>query len=716
VLLLAAFASPALAQSASRRVLLLYSYEREFAPHDAFAGLFRSELGRRFPEPIDIVELSLQAARASRTAPDQAALDNVRSTISGPPPDLVVTIGGPAATFAQTYRSELFPTTPVLLADVDRRFIDQATFTAYDTVVAVEHQPTEMIDSILRLLPDTKSIVVVIGASQLEQFWLREVQHEFVRFQKQIHFEWTNELTYDELIKRCSQLPQRSAILYGVLTLDAAGEPQVETRTLADLHGAANAPLFGLHSSQLGRGIVGGPVLSIETLSQNSVDVAVRLLQGVPPASIKVPIQRAETPVFDARELQRWGISESRLTAGSVVQFRESGWGSQPLLWILALSAAGVFALVAIVVRVTTRRRPRTADTVATLERLDLSGKVGAVTMWATGPDGRPANRESGYFHYDGLSIAIITDLGNGATSRVHPDDVQGAMDAYGRSLNRREPFQLLYRSRGEAGAYHQVLDIGVPRFIGDRFAGYVGSTIDLTALTPDHVALSSLSRRLMHTHEQHHASIARTLHEDICQRMMGLTLRLHGLGAAPPRSEVTGTMQEVSDQLSGLASEILAIPDPMYRKLDLLGFEAAARGMCRDMSTRHRVNIHFRSDGPTAAVPEAVALALLRVLGEAATNAVRHSGGTEVTVLVTGSNGEIQLRVTDDGVGFDVDGMPDSDKVGLVSMRERLRMVAGECEIQSKPGAGTCVMARAPLHAVQVSQESLPALSPGGS
>lgn len=63
-----------------------------------------------------------------------------------------------------------------------------------------------------------------------------------------------------------------------------------------------------------------------------------------------------------------------------------------------------------------------------------------------------------------------------------------------------------------------------------------------------------------------------------------------------------------------------------------------------------------------------------------------------------------------DDGVGFDVDEIADSDKVGLVSMRERLRMVAGECDIQSKPGAGTCVNARAPLHGIQVSHATLPA------
>src|SRR6188472_4482810 len=161
LVVLAVLAVPSIASAASRRVLLLYSYEREFVPHITFAALFRADLGRTFPDPIDFVEISLQAARSSRTAPDQSALDNVRTAVSGRPLDLVVTIGGPAATFAQAFRSQLFPTVPLLLADVDRRFIDEITVMSHDTVVAVEHQPGAMIESMLTLLPDTTTIVVV---------------------------------------------------------------------------------------------------------------------------------------------------------------------------------------------------------------------------------------------------------------------------------------------------------------------------------------------------------------------------------------------------------------------------------------------------------------------------------------------------------------------------------------------------------------------------
>ena len=699
VVALVALIWPVVAWAQERNVLLLYSYEREFAPHTAFASLFRADLGRAFSQPIDFVEMSLQAARSSRTAPGKSAVDMIRASVSGRRLDLVVTIGGPAAKFAQTFRDRLFPATPLLLADVDRRFIDQARSTNYDTVVAVDHKPAEMIESILRLLPDTSTIVVVIGSSQLEQFWLQEVQRDFHQFDGRVRFIWTNNLTFADLVRRCSSLPPHSAIFYGVLTLDAAGEPQVEARTLSTLNETANAPVFGLQSPQLGRGILGGPLLSVETLSRNSVNVAVQLLDGVAPSSIHTPIQQAGTPVFDGRELQRWGISQDRLPAGSLVQFREPDrWERyRTALMVTGLLAGILMTVIAAVMMKLSRSGlpPRENAAASPPERLGVLRNTAGVTMWATGPDGWPTNRESSNA-YSGRSIPILAELGNGVTNHIHPDDVSRSLDSYWQALTRREPFQMTYRLRRDDGQYHDVVDIGVPRFVGDRFAGYVGSTIDVSQLTPDRDALCSLSQRLMRLHEQQHASIARMLHEDISQRMVELTFRLNRMSDPGGDDQARSAVQQMCDQLSDLAREIVAIPDPMYRKLDLLGFTMAASGRCRELSDEHRVDIHFRCEGVPPNVPEHVSLALLRVLEEAATNAVRHSGCTAVTVSVATPGEDIQLEIADSGVGFDQDAA--AGKVGLVSIRERIRMVDGDCDIRSTPGEGTCVRVRVPI------------------
>ena len=84
-------------------------------------------------------------------------------------------------------------------------------------------------------------------------------------------------------------------------------------------------------------------MMSIDTLARNTADVAVRLLNGAPPGNINVPPQRPDQPIFDWRELQRWGIPESRLPPGSVVLYRH------PSLWeehkLTVLTAAGLLAI-----------------------------------------------------------------------------------------------------------------------------------------------------------------------------------------------------------------------------------------------------------------------------------------------------------------------------------------------------------------------------------
>ena len=107
-------------------------------------------------------------------------------------------------------------------------------------------------------------------------------------------------------------------------------------------------PLFAAHSVYLGAGIVGGRLMSIDDLGRNTADAAIRILNGASPSSVSVPPQSPGQPIFDWRELQRWGIPESRLPPDSVVRYRA------PSLWreyrVAILSAAGALAIQALLI------------------------------------------------------------------------------------------------------------------------------------------------------------------------------------------------------------------------------------------------------------------------------------------------------------------------------------------------------------------------------
>ena len=663
----------------TRHVLVLSSSERPFAPQSGFADALVRELIRSSREPINFVEVSVQPARASGEAPDLSTAQRIRSASGSDRLDLVMTIGGPAATFAQQFRQELFPGTPTLIAGVDRRFVENGTFTDNETTVATQHDPALMIDEILRLLPETRSVLVIVGASQVEKFWLQEMQREFRRFGQRLQFIFTNELSFAEILERCRTMPAQSAIFFAILALDGKGEPRIEGDTVTLLHAVANVPMFALHG--IGSGIVGGPLLSIDELSQTTAQVALRVLAGESPGSIKTPTQRTGRPTYDARELRRWKIDEALLPPASVVMFREPTiWqrSRRPILFG-ALGAIPVVALVLLVGRL--KRRRGKSGSVAT-DLLTPTPADAAIRVWTAGRDG----------HRVDAGDAAGAAPHQSWTAFVHPVDLERCREIYRRALERHEPFQMEYRVRDAGGKERWILDTGLPKFSGKDFDGYVGSAVDITQLGRARAELSNLSRHLMQAHERERAAVAKTLHDDVCQRMMALTLRLHSLeGEAQP-----GEVAEIGKKLASLVGEIAAVPDSVHQRLQLLGLASAGRIFCEELSAQDEVVIHFHDEGVPRDLPSHIALAMFRVLQEATINAVVHSTAREIWVSMRGTAAEIRLQVTDRGVGFDMRAVP-TGGIGLVAIRERLKLVNGDSAIVSRPGEGTRIEAWVP-------------------
>jgi len=239
--------------------------------------------------------------------------------------DLVITIGGPAVNFFQQNRQKLFPSVPAVYTGLEHRRVPLNALTANDAVVAVSLDLAGAIKNMLRVLPETTNIAVVIGNSPIEKYWLEQMREAFQPFESRVAFTWFDELSLEEMLERTAVLPPRSAIFFGLLLVDAVGVTHEEGKALARLHAVANAPMFSHTDAFFGRGIVGGPLSIVADVGRQAARVAVRIMNGEAPGAIKTPPIEFGTPKFDWRELQRWNISESRLPAGSQVYFRPPG-------------------------------------------------------------------------------------------------------------------------------------------------------------------------------------------------------------------------------------------------------------------------------------------------------------------------------------------------------------------------------------------------------
>ena len=276
----------------TKRVLLLHSFGANFQAEDTFAGYLRTDLAEKSPYPLDRYEVSLEIARFADGEQDEAFVSYLRALFADPSTRLDFTMVSPAARFIQRHRRDLFPSTPVIFAALDAKAITDATLAATDTTVAVSIDLNAIIENILRTLPNTTTLAVIMGDAPIEKFWVNEFHHAFRPFEGRVKSVFMNDLSFGEIQKRVAALPPASAIYFGDLVIDAQGVPYRQEEVLARLHAVANAPIFGRFDYQLGGGIVGGPLLSVRALSRKTAEVAAQILGGASPGDIKTPPQK----------------------------------------------------------------------------------------------------------------------------------------------------------------------------------------------------------------------------------------------------------------------------------------------------------------------------------------------------------------------------------------------------------------------------------------
>jgi PAS domain S-box-containing protein len=330
-------------------------------------------------------------------------------------------------------------------------------------------------------------------------------------------------------------------------------------------------------------------------------------------------------------------------------------------------------------------------------ERFRLVSNTAPVMIWVTGSDKLCTYVNQRWLEFTGRPIEA--ELGYGWTEVVHKEDFERCVKTYSEAVDHRQSYGMEYRARRHDGEYRWILDTGVPRFNPDgSFAGFIGSCLDITDRKLAEDALASVGRRLIEAHEEERSWIARELHDDIGQRIALVSVELEQYDPHADAIPALDFIRRACQHLVDLGKDIQALSHRLHSsKLEYLGFISASKSFCRELSEQRKVEIEFKHSEIPSTMPKEISLCLFRVLQEALQNAVKHSAVKNFTVEVHCTKEGISLIVTDSGVGFDWQDAMDHKGLGLISMRERLRLVNGELSIQSEPGRGTTVLARVP-------------------
>ena len=341
-LLLLALLSAGAEAAAPKRVLVIHSFARDSAPYNALSNVLRSELTQQLNQAVALQEVSLDAELGGEPKDEHLFVEYLVGRARVTPPDLVIAIANPAMLFCLRHRDQLFPDRPLLATGLDRRRLDTVKLGAFDQAVTMTLDFPAVVRNILELKPDTDTLAIVVGASPLEQFWGDVIERELAPLGNRLRVLPAGVVSLAQMRQRLAALPPNSVALYYGFAVGADGALHENELALASIRESSSVPVFGVYNDQLGRGIVGGPLVDFRTMGSVTAELAVRMLQnpGAPGGHVALPTPPA---IFDWRELRHWAIPESQLPKGAVVRFRE------PSIWDLYHWHIAAAALVIIV-------------------------------------------------------------------------------------------------------------------------------------------------------------------------------------------------------------------------------------------------------------------------------------------------------------------------------------------------------------------------------
>jgi len=192
---------------------------------------------------------------------------------------------------------------------------------------------------------------------------------------------------------------------------------------------------------------------------------------------------------------------------------------------------------------------------------------------------------------------------------------------------------------------------------------------------------------------------VSREIHDDLCQRLAAAVFDVGVLAAEPLTDATRAGLRELETRLANLSTIARNLAYQLHPSiLGDLGLAPSLKALCDEVGQRNGMVVKFTNRQAPGLLSLEVMTCVYRIAQEALRNAIKHSGAKHVTVTLATNTKDIRIAIQDDGVGFDPRSNKGKGGLGLVSMEERIRLVAGKLWIKSNPGLGTSIIASAPF------------------
>jgi len=365
--------------AAGSRVLALYQSEPGLPAFAAFDSGLRSAL--QVEDDVTLFTEHMERVRLPDPGYGNALRDWLRIKYARARPDVVVAVGDDAIAFLADPETVPWPDVPVVFGFTDPRLSGARGLPPTFTGVTEHFAVRETLELALGLLPGTRHVALVGGASRPDRPFSELLRREVAALAGRADAIDLIGLPMPELEQRLRALPDATVVIGISFFQDGAGRFWTGPAAARVLSAAARGPLFTVHAHLLGTGIAGGVLTDFERSGRRVARVALRVLAGEAPATIPLESSDPGRALLDGRELDRWRVPDARVPRDAEVRFRE------PPPWSKhrpALVALGLLLLVqsALIVGLLVERRGRRRAEAHARENLAVvahMNRVGAI-------------------------------------------------------------------------------------------------------------------------------------------------------------------------------------------------------------------------------------------------------------------------------------------------------------------------------------------------
>jgi len=742
--------APVQAQPAIKNVLLLLS-GRFVAPLSVEVDeSVRRVFSHSRALNVELYAESLDVARFDAERYHKILAAYLREKYADRKIDLIIPVLPQAARFILSHRMDLFPDTPVVYFLVDERSLDGLVPSPNVTGIHIRQPWKDTLELALAVHPETQRIAVIAGSDVLAKAYLTEAQRAFRTYENRLTFTYLTNRTVPQLLQEVASLPPRTIIIYTTLSADAAGQVYINAEVSGRVAQAANAPVYAIQETYFGRGMVGGYIVDNRAHATRAAEVGLRILAGEKPEDILVG-DVSNSPLFDARQLKRWGIAEARLPAGSRVEFRAPSFWEQHRLVILVLVVC-LFEGLLIVGLLVHRRLQKAAESKLRdrEEQLRLAVNAAALSVWSW--DIRRDRIRLGGLARRVLAVPLPDEVGyQEFLSWVIPEDRAPVDTTLQEAIRTGNEFEIEYRipradgtvewiaSRGRCAHDHAGSPLrmaGVSQVITERKQVeeelrrhrerleemVQGRTAELT-LAKQQAEQANTAKTTFLANMSHELRTPLTSILGVAGLLEGdsrLPKDLHQILSRSGKH----LLELIEDMLDTSRIEIgqVAIAPITF---DLQAFLNDIEATMRLRAGGKDLRLIQRREAPLPAFIRCDARRLRQVLTNLLSNAIRYTERGEVALIVGfrdggvaaagDGSGRLAFQVEDTGIGIAAEDLErifqpfvqlnpgrsasEGTGLGLTLARGLVALLGGQLAVRSTPGSGSCFSFDIPVH-----------------